>query len=90
MNIGEILVTAISGSITIVGTQKLTELFDQLHKNDTDAHKTVVLALYPILKGQLEPLTDKSKTKIDDAITDAFVNAVEATAEKFGIELPAV
>lgn len=83
----EVIVSAFVGPITIVGTQKLVEVFDKLQADNPDAYKTVMLALYPIVDLQLEKITSKTKTKIDDAFVTALKGAVEQSAAKYGIEL---
>lgn len=88
LNLGEILVAALTGPLEVVSTIKLGELFDKLHDHDAEGHAATVKSLY-IGIGQLERLTDETKTKIDDAVVNALQAAIVASAEKYDIELPA-
>lgn len=88
MNIGEILVSAIVGPIETVATAKLVELLNTLKTKNPEAHKTALVALYPVVDVHLEGLVDKTKTKVDDAVVHALKAAIEQSAEAAGIELP--
>lgn len=87
MNIGEILLSALTGPLTTVGQQQLVLLFDKLYEKNAETYKTTMIALYPIVDVQLEGLTAKSKTKIDDSIVLALKGAIEESAAKYLLTL---
>lgn len=60
----------------------------KLQTKDPKAYKTVLTSMYPVIDVQLEDITDKSKTKVDDVITDGLKSGFEQSAEKSGIALP--
>lgn len=88
MNIGEILLGALVPTITTIGEAKLVELLDQFHDKDPVHHKATCQSLYVGLQ-QLASLVDKTKTNIDNAVVDAMIGAIEQSASKYDIELPA-
>lgn len=88
LNIGEILIGALSPVLQSVVTDKMGVLFDKLHDKDPEGHAATLRSLY-IGMGQVERLTDGTKTKIDDAVVDALTAAIEASAEKYEVELSA-
>jgi hypothetical protein len=85
--VSEILVGALAPVLANVGREQLTTLFNKLHEDNPAVYKTVMVALYPIVDVQLETLTDKSKTKLDDIFVDAFKGAIEDSSEANGVEL---
>lgn len=87
MNLGEILLSALTGPLTSVGQDQLVQLFDKLYEKNNETYKSALVALYPIVDIQLESLTSKSKTKIDDAIINALKGAIEESAAKYKLVL---
>lgn len=88
INAGELLIGALSPVLTAVATDKLGVLFDKMHDHDAEGHAATLKTLY-IGVGQLQRLTDETKTKIDDAVVDALKASIEASAEKYDVELAA-
>lgn len=88
INFGELLLNTLSPVLETVATTKLAELLDSLALKDPEAHKTVCVSLYPAIDVQLENLTTKSKTKIDDAMINGIKAAIELSAEAHNVELP--
>lgn len=86
LNIGEILLGALSPALQSVVTDKMGVIFDKLYAHDPEGHTATLKSLY-IGMGQVERLTDETKTKIDDAVVDAITAAIEASAEKYEVEL---
>ena len=87
MNIGEVLIGALTPALQSVATVKLNELFDKIHEKDAEGHAAALKSLY-VGASQLARLTDKTKTKVDDAIVDALVEAIKLSAEKYEVVLP--
>jgi len=87
MNIGEILISALTGPLESLTASKITELLDNLKAKNPAAHKTVVTALYPIVDVQLEGIAAGTKTKVDDAVIAGLKTAIENSAKGAGIEL---
>lgn len=85
-NIGELLISALSGPLEIVATAKLTELLQKIQPADT--RKNICITLYVPIDTELEKLTTQSKNKIDDAVVNALKGAIEAVAEADGFTLP--
>lgn len=86
LNLGEIVIGALTPALQSVVTDKMGVLFDKLHAHDAEGHAATLKSLY-IGMGQVERLTDDTKTKIDDAVVDALTAAIEASAEKYEVEL---
>lgn len=86
--LSELLLAALAPVLQSVATAKLGELFTKLHEHDEEGHSATLRSMY-IGVGQLQRLTDESKTKLDDAIVDALKEAIEESAEEFDVELPA-
>lgn len=87
MNVGELIISSLAGPLETIASAKLQELFDKLHDKNPDGLAPTLKSLH-IGAMELKTLTDKTKTKIDDAIVDAMIDAVEASADKYDIELP--
>ena len=87
MAFGEFLLNALSPVLEAATTEQVTGLLDKLALSDTEAHKSAVQGLAIGLK-HLDKLVDKTKTKIDNSIVDGLFAAVQASAEKYGVELP--
>ena len=51
-------------------------------------HGAVTLAtLYPVIDAELEPLTDKTDSALDDCAVYTVKKVIEEVAEQFGVEL---
>lgn len=84
----ESLLNAVAGSISAVAEEKLSELFEKLYEKNPAEHSATLRSLY-IGVGQLEKITDESKTKLDDAVVDALKGAIEKSAAYHQVELSA-
>ena len=84
----ESLLNAVAGSISAVAEEKLAELFEKLYEKNPSGHSATSRSLY-IGVGQLEKITDDSKTKLDDAVVDALKGAIEKSAADHSVELSA-
>lgn len=71
-----------------VGALELTKVFDNYAVKHPEAHKTLLVSLYPIVDVQLENLTAESKTKFDNPFSSALKTALETSASNNGVELP--
>ena len=84
------LVEFFASALGAAGESKLIEVLQELHDTDTtvnkDQYKSVILGGYSFAVG-IKKLTDKTKTKIDDALRLAVQEAVETSAATNGISL---
>jgi hypothetical protein len=71
-----------------IGALELTKVFDAYAIKHPEAHKTLMVSLYPIIDVRLENLTTESKTKFDNPFSTALKLAIETSAAANGIELP--
>lgn len=71
-----------------VGAVELTKVFDAYAVKHPEAHKTLMVSLYPIVDVQLEDLTIESKTKFDNPFAVALKLSIEASSFNNGVELP--
>lgn len=83
----EILVAALIGPITAVGRDQLSQVLDKWYESKPEQYKAGMVGLYAIVDLQLEPITDTSKTKIDDPFVDALKGAIEDSAQRNGLVL---
>jgi hypothetical protein len=84
----DLLINSLAPAISAIAATKLTELFEKLHEHDPEGHAATLKSLY-IGAGQLQRLTDDTKTKLDDAVVDALISAIEDSAKEYDVELPA-
>ncbi len=87
MNVGELIISGLAGPLETIASAKLQELFDQLNKKNPEALAPTLKSLH-IGAIELQTITGTTRTKIDDAIANALVDAIETSAEKYSIELP--
>lgn len=85
--ITDLLVSAFMPVVKSVAKDKLVELLDQLQQKNEASYKTALTALYPVVDVQLEDVTEKTETTIDDSIVDALKEAIEESARKHGLQL---
>lgn len=85
--ITDVIVSALAPVVKSVAKDKLVELLDQLKEKNEANYKTTLVSLYPIIDVQLEGVTDKTKTNIDDAVVDALKEAIEESATKNSVTL---
>jgi len=73
--------------IGMVLKQVLTPLLTGLMTRQP-THGAVALAtLYPIIDAELEPLTEKTDTALDNSALSAVKKVIEDVAKQFGVEL---
>jgi hypothetical protein len=87
MNLGEILISALSGPLATVGKEQLVNLLDKFQEKKPREFKASIIALYPVIDMHLEDLVTETKTKIDDALVIALKGAIEESAAKHGVVL---
>lgn len=80
------LLELLAGTLAEVGESKLVELLQELHDKNPVAWKSVIHGGLSFVTG-IAQLTDKSKTKIDDALVNAIKEAVETSAAANGLKL---
>lgn len=84
------LLELLAGTLTEVGESKLVEVLQQLHDKDTTEDKSDYIS---VLQGGLSfttgisKLTNKTKTKLDDALVNAIKEAIETSAKNNDIDL---
>lgn len=81
---GNFLVELLAGTLAEVGESKLVDVLQELHDKDQAAYKSVIFGGMSFVTG-ISKLTDKTKTKIDDAIVNAIREAIETSAANNGI-----
>lgn len=81
----------LAGTLAELGESKLVEVLQQLHDKDTSInkakYKSVLFGGLSFVTG-ISQLTDKTKSKIDDALVQSIREAIEASADLNNIELP--
>ncbi len=82
----EVLARTLAPVFASLGTEELTKVFAKIHDNDPKGHAATLKSLYIGVK-QLETITDKTKTKIDNVFVDALIASIEASAEEFDVVL---
>lgn len=84
------LLELLAGTLTEVGESKLVEVLQQLHDKDATEDKSDYVS---VLQGGLSfttgisKLTNKTKTKLDDALVNAIKEAIETSAKNNDIDL---
>lgn len=81
------LLELLAGTLAEVGESKLVDVLQDLHDKDEEGYKSAILGGMSFVIG-ISKLTNKTKTKIDDALVNAIREAIETSAELNGIELP--
>lgn len=84
----EFLINTFSNAIKSLLKDRLAAVLAALKAKDEKAYRTTLASLYPIIDVQLEDITDKTKTKADDVLVDAFKEALEESAAANGVTLP--
>mgnify|MGYP000945241427 CR=1 FL=1 len=79
-----------AGALETLGESKLVEVLQDLHDNDKTEdksdYKSVIFGGYSFVTGIVK-FTDRTKTKIDDAIVVSLREAIKASAAANGVEL---
>lgn len=86
-NIGEILLSALTPVLESVGESKLVDLLQQLHDHHPETYQSTIKSGYLFAK-QLQTVVTSSTSKIDDAIVQAIVESIEASALANNVTLP--
>ena len=74
--------------IEMIVAQAVKLIFEEFYKiNPEDAELTAV-SLYPVIDTKLEPLAEKTETKLDDAGVVGMMRGMEEFADSKGIDLP--
>jgi hypothetical protein len=74
--------------VELIVTQAVKLAFEEFYKNNPDDAELTVVSLYPVIDTKLEPLAEKTDTKLDDAGVRGLKQGIEAFAGGHGIELP--
>lgn len=82
----DFLVNLFSAALQTAGESKLVEILQDLHDSNKDDYDAAIHGGYALVK-HLKPLTDKSKTKIDNAIVDALLDAIQTSANENDVVL---
>jgi uncharacterized protein (UPF0210 family) len=84
------LLELLADTLATIGESKLVEVLQDLHEKDTtddkSDYKSVLFGGLSFVTG-ISKLTDKTKTKIDDALVNAIKEAIEASAAANDVEL---
>lgn len=81
-----IIVELLSTTIKTVGESKLVEVLQKLHDKNPDNFSDKIKAIHLGLLW-MQPEVQASKTKIDDAVLEGLLEALEASALANGVEL---
>ena len=81
-----LILNILAGAFKEAGTEAVVTVLQKLHDSDPKNYKVALLGGY-LLSTALEPVTDKTKTKIDDALIEGISNAVTVSAERNGVDL---
>lgn len=81
------LLELLASTLAEVGESKLVEVLQSLHDKDLQGYKSALFGGLSFVEG-ITKLTDKSKTKIDDALVNAIREAIEESAKLNNIKLP--
>jgi catalase (peroxidase I) len=84
----EILLNGLAPVLQSIAADQLADLFNKFAFNDKKAYEAFMVSLYPTIDVQLEKQTQKSKSKIDDAIVLGLKLAIEQSAAANGVSLP--
>ena len=81
-----VILNILAGAFKEAGTEAVVGVLQKLHDSDPNNYKVALLGGY-LLSTALEPVVDKSKTKIDDALVEGIGQAVATSAERNGVDL---
>lgn len=81
-----LILNILAGAFKEAGTEAVVSVLQKLHDSDPKNYKVALLGGY-LLSTALEPVVDKSKTKIDDTLVEGIGQAVQTSAERNGVDL---
>lgn len=81
-----VILNILAGAFKEAGTEAVVSVLQKLHDSDLPNYKKALLG-GKLLADTLEPVVDKSKTKIDDALVEGISNAIQTSAERNGVDL---
>ncbi len=81
------LLEGLTNTLTAAGSSKLTELLNKLHGVEADVDFLTDLQGTFKLFTRLDALAKKSATHIDDAVIEAVLQSITASAEANGVTL---
>ena len=70
-----LILNILAGAFTQAGTEAVVTVLQKLHDSDPKMYKVALLG-GRLLTTALDPVVDKTKTKIDDSFVDGIGNAV--------------
>lgn len=82
----EVLLNFLSTAFATFGETKFIEVMQQLHDKNAIEYEAAIRGLHVGVLA-LQPLVDKSKTPIDDAVLKALGDAIVASAEANNVTL---
>lgn len=82
----EVLLNIMAASLETLGEVKLIEALQLLYAKDKVRYEAALRGGYALCNA-LQPITEKSKTPIDNAILNSLKDAIEQSAAANGIEL---
>ena len=68
-----------SGALQTVGESKLMEVLQELHDKDLPKYQAALFGGHALVTA-LQPVVEKTGTKIDDAIVNALSDAIQQSA----------
>lgn len=77
----------LAGTLAEIGESKLVEVLQTLHDKDVVKYKSVIFGGMSFVTG-ISELTNKTKSKIDDAIISGIKEAIIISANHNDIKLP--
>ncbi len=86
---GSGILNIFAGALRAAGTEYAEEALDLLHGKSAEKHKSVITGGYIFCEAMAKEVKN-TKTKLDDAAVLGLLDAIKASAEKYGIELPQV
>jgi hypothetical protein len=81
-----LILNILAGAFTSAGKEAVVAVLQKLHDNDPKNYKVALLG-GRLLSTAMDPVVDKTKTKIDDALVDGIGEAVKKSAELNNIDL---
>jgi hypothetical protein len=82
----EFLLNFFTGALESAGEAKLVQVLQELHDTKPELYNAAVKGGHAFVLA-LQPLVDKSKTPIDDAVLKAIGEAITTSATSNGVEL---
>ncbi|HPG42067.1 MAG TPA: hypothetical protein PLP19_22175 [bacterium] len=83
----EKLIELLAPIIGLALKQVLTPLLTGMMTREPEHGAVALAAMYPVIDAELEPLTGKTATALDDCAVATLKSVIEDVAEKFGVAL---